>query len=78
MTSLITCTVNNNNNNQQQQQQIRTSNEKLANGIQMGINYRLYAIERVNMITSVILHFFYIISHISFIYYFSNKLHAFY
>ncbi|CAG5080864.1 Similar to CalpC: Calpain-C (Drosophila melanogaster) [Cotesia congregata] len=47
MTSLITCTVNNNNNNQQQQQQIRTSNEKLANGIQMGINYRLYAIERV-------------------------------
>lgn len=49
MTSLITCTVNNNNNNQQQQQQIRTSNEKLANGIQMGINYRLYAIERVNI-----------------------------
>lgn len=43
MTSLITCTVNNN----QQQQQIRTSTEKLANGIQMGINYRLYAIERV-------------------------------
>ncbi|XP_015127147.1 calpain-C [Diachasma alloeum] len=42
MTSLITCTVNNN-----QQQQIRTSTEKLANGIQMGINYRLYAIERV-------------------------------
>ncbi|XP_034941713.1 calpain-C isoform X2 [Chelonus insularis] len=45
MTSLITCTVNNNNNNQQQQ--IRTSTEKLANGIQMGINYRLYAVERV-------------------------------
>ncbi|KAK0181079.1 hypothetical protein PV327_003395 [Microctonus hyperodae] len=44
MTSLITCTVN---NNQQQQHQIRTSTEKLANGIQMGINYRLYAIERV-------------------------------
>lgn len=41
MTSLITCTVNNN------QQQIRASTEKLANGIQMGINYRLYAIERV-------------------------------
>ncbi|XP_077272050.1 calpain C isoform X1 [Temnothorax americanus] len=42
MTSLITCTVNNN-----QQQQIRASTEKLANGIHMGINYRLYAIERV-------------------------------
>lgn len=28
--------------------QIRASTEKLANGIQMGINYRLYAIERVN------------------------------
>ncbi|KAJ8665175.1 hypothetical protein QAD02_006837 [Eretmocerus hayati] len=40
MTSIITCTVNNN-------QQIRASTEKLANGIQMGINYRLYAIERV-------------------------------
>lgn len=44
MTSLITCTVNNNT----QQQQIRTNTEKLANGVQMGINYRLYAIERVS------------------------------
>ncbi|XP_011495120.1 PREDICTED: calpain-C [Ceratosolen solmsi marchali] len=41
MTSLITCTVSNS------QQQIRNSAEKLANGIQIGINYRLYAIERV-------------------------------
>lgn len=28
--------------------QLRASTEKLANGIQMGINYRLYAIERVS------------------------------
>nr|KAF7434390.1 hypothetical protein H0235_002581 [Vespula pensylvanica] len=42
MTSLITCVVHNN-----QQHQLRASTEKLANGIQMGINYRLYAIERV-------------------------------
>uniref|UniRef100_A0ABD2WKN6 Calpain catalytic domain-containing protein n=1 Tax=Trichogramma kaykai TaxID=54128 RepID=A0ABD2WKN6_9HYME len=41
MTSLVTCTVNNN------VTQLLRPTEKLANGIQMGINYRLYAIERV-------------------------------
>ncbi|KAL0280267.1 UNVERIFIED_CONTAM: hypothetical protein PYX00_001610 [Menopon gallinae] len=42
MTSLITCTV------QSSSQQIRSQQpEKLANGIQIGINYRLYAVDRV-------------------------------
>ncbi|XP_054289443.1 calpain-C-like [Macrosteles quadrilineatus] len=41
MTSLITCTV------QSSLQQVRNQVEKLANGIQIGTNYRLYAIERV-------------------------------
>lgn len=31
--------------------QIRASTEKLANGVQMGINYRLYAVERVTLFT---------------------------
>ncbi|KAK6627295.1 hypothetical protein RUM44_009772 [Polyplax serrata] len=42
MTSLITCTV------QSPNQQVRNQQpEKLANGIQLGINYRLYAVDRV-------------------------------
>lgn len=40
MTSLVTCSV-------QTPQQIRNQTEKLANGIQIGTNYRLYAVERV-------------------------------
>ncbi|XP_052119762.1 calpain-C [Frankliniella occidentalis] len=39
MTSLITCTVH--------APQVRNQPEKLANGIHIGTNYRLYAIERV-------------------------------
>lgn len=41
MTSLITCTV------QTTTTQIRNQVEKLANGIHIGTNYRLYAVERV-------------------------------
>uniref|UniRef100_A0A1V1FIW2 Putative calpain 3 n=1 Tax=Reticulitermes speratus TaxID=60591 RepID=A0A1V1FIW2_9NEOP len=41
MTSLITCTV------QTTSTQIRNQLEKLANGIHIGTNYRLYAVERV-------------------------------
>lgn len=42
MTSLITCTV------QASTQQVRNQQpEKLANGIQIGVNYRLYAVDRV-------------------------------
>lgn len=45
MTSLITCTV------QASNQQVRNQQpEKLANGIQIGVNYRLYAVDRVSMI----------------------------
>uniref|UniRef100_A0A1B6CAH4 Calpain catalytic domain-containing protein n=1 Tax=Clastoptera arizonana TaxID=38151 RepID=A0A1B6CAH4_9HEMI len=40
MTTIITCCV-------QPTQQIRNLTEKLANGIQIGTNYRLYAVERV-------------------------------
>lgn len=43
MTSLITCTVQST-----QPQQTKPNAEKLANGIQTGINYRLYALERVS------------------------------
>lgn len=42
MTSIITATV------QPPNHQIRTHTEKMANGIQMGTNYRLNAVERVN------------------------------
>ncbi|XP_008486255.2 calpain-C-like, partial [Diaphorina citri] len=42
MTSLITCTVQSS-----QPQPTRPNSEKLANGIQIGINYRLYALERI-------------------------------
>ncbi|GLV45685.1 Calpain C [Carabus blaptoides fortunei] len=42
MTSVVTCTAQ-----PPSTQQIRTGSEKLANGIQMGSNYRLYAVERV-------------------------------
>lgn len=42
MTSLITCTVQST-----QPQQTKPNAEKLANGIQTGINYRLYALERI-------------------------------
>lgn len=41
MTTVVTCTV------QPPNQPIRNNIEKLANGIQIGINYRLYAVERV-------------------------------
>ncbi|XP_066991587.1 calpain-C isoform X1 [Anabrus simplex] len=41
MTSLITCTVQTTNT------QLRNQMEKLANGIHIGTNYRLYAVERV-------------------------------
>ncbi|XP_047115178.1 calpain-C [Schistocerca piceifrons] len=41
MTSLVTCTV------QPATTQVRNQVEKLANGIHIGTNYRLYAIERV-------------------------------
>ncbi|XP_023016571.1 calpain C [Leptinotarsa decemlineata] len=41
MTSIVTCTVQNPN-------QVRSHTEKLANGVQVGINYRLYALERVD------------------------------
>lgn len=41
MTSIITATV------QPPNYQIRSHVEKLANGIQIGTNYRLYAVERV-------------------------------
>ncbi|KAJ8957087.1 hypothetical protein NQ318_007301 [Aromia moschata] len=40
MTSIITCTV-------QPPNQVRSHTEKLANGVQIGINYRIYSIERV-------------------------------
>lgn len=40
MTSIITCTV-------QPPNQARSHTDKLANGIQVGINYRIYSIERV-------------------------------
>nr|CAD7572397.1 unnamed protein product [Timema californicum] len=43
MTSLITCTVQNTSS------QMRNQTEKLANGIQIGTNYRLYAVERVEL-----------------------------
>lgn len=50
MTSLITCTV------QASNQQVRNQQpEKLANGIQIGVNYRLYAVDRVSMIMVLIL-----------------------
>lgn len=40
MTSIITCSV-------QPPNQVRSHTEKLTNGIQIGINYRIYSIERV-------------------------------
>ncbi|XP_065219426.1 calpain-C [Planococcus citri] len=43
MTSLVTCTVQPSTTTPQ----IRTYTEKLANGIQIGTNYRLYSVERV-------------------------------
>lgn len=45
MTSIITCVL------QPPNHQIRTHNEKLQNGIQLGTNYRLYSVERVNTST---------------------------
>uniref|UniRef100_A0A0K8T558 Calpain catalytic domain-containing protein n=2 Tax=Lygus hesperus TaxID=30085 RepID=A0A0K8T558_LYGHE len=45
MTTIVTATV------QAPNQQIRNNPEKLANGIQIGINYRLYAVERVETIS---------------------------
>jgi calpain-9 len=41
MTSIITCTV------QPPNFQMRSSVEKLPNGIQLGTNYRIYSVERV-------------------------------
>ncbi|XP_046387998.1 calpain-C [Ischnura elegans] len=43
MTSIITCAVH----PASQSQTLRNQVEKLANGIQLGTNYRLYAVERV-------------------------------
>lgn len=43
MTSIITCVL------QPPNHQIRTHNEKLQNGIQLGVNYRLYSVERVSV-----------------------------
>ncbi|CAH1170202.1 unnamed protein product [Phaedon cochleariae] len=40
MTSIITCAV-------QAPNQVRSQTEKLANGIQLGINYRIYGLERI-------------------------------
>ncbi|KAJ8943930.1 hypothetical protein NQ314_009594 [Rhamnusium bicolor] len=40
MTSIITCAV-------QPPNQVRSHTEKLANGVQIGINYRIYSVERV-------------------------------
>lgn len=40
MTSIVTCSV-------QPPNQVRSHTEKLANGIQIGINYRIYSVERV-------------------------------
>lgn len=40
MTSIVTCAV-------QPPNQVRSLTEKLANGIQTGVNYRIYAIDRV-------------------------------
>ncbi|XP_014286541.1 calpain-C [Halyomorpha halys] len=45
MTTIVTCTV------QPPNQPIRNNIEKLANGIQIGINYRLYAVERVETVS---------------------------
>ncbi|KAJ1524963.1 hypothetical protein ONE63_009816 [Megalurothrips usitatus] len=45
MTSLITCTVH------APQGQVRNQPEKLANGIHIGTNYRLYAVERVETLS---------------------------
>lgn len=42
MTSIITCSV-------QPPNQVRSHTEKLTNGIQIGINYRIYSIERIEM-----------------------------
>ncbi|KAJ8924782.1 hypothetical protein NQ315_000935 [Exocentrus adspersus] len=39
MTSIVTCSV-------QPPNQVRSHTEKLANGIQIGINYRIYSVER--------------------------------
>lgn len=44
MTSIITATV------QPPNYQMRAHTEKLANGIQIGTNYRVYAVERVSRI----------------------------
>ncbi|RZC31878.1 calpain-C, partial [Asbolus verrucosus] len=46
MTSIITCTV------QPPNFQMRSSVEKLANGIQLGTNYRIYSVERVETFSS--------------------------
>ncbi|XP_073975744.1 calpain C isoform X2 [Rhodnius prolixus] len=46
MTTVVTCTVQPPNHHQ-----VRNNTEKLANGIQIGINYRLYAVERVETVS---------------------------
>jgi hypothetical protein len=45
MTSLVTATVQVENNNRLPS----TSNEKLANGVNVGTNYRVYGIDKVNI-----------------------------
>jgi hypothetical protein len=48
MTSLVTATVQVENNNR-----LPASNEKLANGVNVGTNYRVYGIDKVNMIQKI-------------------------
>ena len=44
MTSLVTATVQVENNNR-----VAASNEKLANGVNIGTNYRVYSIDKVHI-----------------------------